>query len=237
MIKREILNLRRILMINAFVKFNLIPSVDSPDWNEHADRYKGMYIHLLPSSRMTDENEGLIMTQLGKASAAKTPDQKFNLYRTLCQITGYTLEQIACPILHKLNTIQGKVSYTLFVNPDTRVTDDHPLINEISEWEKFYNLLPKFYFWDTHEFKPPFPTSVIVAALCLDLQRPLTEAEELSCLFALADTLGRHDILEQLQVHNINAKALRDNTKILYEQLKQSSQPVAESSALEMLNN
>lgn len=86
-VQQELANFKRILMINAFIKFNLIPPVDSEAWNANKSQYEMMPLHLLPVSHLEEANEQRIMLLLGKASAATTPDAKMYLFKELAKVT------------------------------------------------------------------------------------------------------------------------------------------------------
>lgn len=101
MTKDELLDLKRMLMINALVRFNLIPPIGSDAWNLRGVAYECMGIHFLPTPQFNDVNETLVMQLLGEASSARTPQDKLSLYGKLAEVTGYSLMQLACPVLHK----------------------------------------------------------------------------------------------------------------------------------------
>lgn len=219
----ELYKLKCILMINACIKFNLVPPVDSEEWNKYDDRYALMYLHILPGERIDDINDVEIMKLLGESSKASSPIAKLNLYRKVAEVTGYSPEQLAPPNLQKSINLSALCAYTLFKNPpkDQDTLPDH-LLGDIKQWGKFDNSLPQHYLWETHLYRAPWTASITAAAFCLNLHKQVEDPTVIPCLYGLAVVLERDDIIERLESQKPDLDKMPENTKAIYDEFLSS---------------
>ncbi len=203
-------DLTRILIINALVKFNLIPPYDSEAWNAHKYDYESLYIHLLPPEKYEKTKGRLLSRLLASASTAKTPTAKMSLYRSIAELTGDDCNLLACSVQRSIESLAGLCTYKLATSFHDREIPPQLLI-EVNKWREFHNTLPECFLWESANVDGPWTECVLVTALSEQLLLNESDKSKKSCLYALAVILQRDEIIENLNNEQININNLPKN--------------------------
>ena len=201
---KEHLELKCILMINALVRFNLIPPPETKEALAHLYNYKSLSLHVLPVTSLNPVNEVQIMSLLAEAVITDSPLEKLNLYRKISAVVGLKTEQLTCTTEFKFDSLSALCSFTIFksLSPVDKLPSG--LNPSVVEWCQFQNKMPEYFLFDADKYKAPWTSNKIAAKLCLELVRA-TKVEVInSCLYALAVVLDHPEIVARLTELNIS---------------------------------